>query len=116
MDQTKLRSKLKVLQNVIGTPKKQRLKLLRTCDDEQIHALCEACLNVLNNTPKLNGPKLKKVKRVLRHIKRNIRSISNPKISVKHKRQILSDPQTGRGIFSVIASVVIPAIISALAK
>ena len=112
MNKAKLRSKLKILQTAVGGGH----RLCQSCDDEQIHAICEACLNVLNNTPKLNAANLKKVKRLLRPIKQQIRSISRPKVSVKHKRKILSNPQTGKGIFSVIAGIVIPAIISALAK
>ena len=36
--------------------------------------------------------------------------------AVKKKRKILSDPQIGLGIFTMLASMILPAIISAIAK
>ena len=36
--------------------------------------------------------------------------------SVKKKRKILSDPQIGHGIFTMLARMILPAIISAIAK
>ena len=36
--------------------------------------------------------------------------------SVKKKRKILSDPQIGHGIFTMLASMILPAIISAKTK
>ena len=45
-----------------------------------------------------------------------INILSSKKASVKKKREILSDPQVGEGIFTLLASTILPALISALAK
>ena len=42
--------------------------------------------------------------------------LANPKCSMKKKRQILSKPQVGEGVFTAIASFVIPALMSILTK
>ena len=42
--------------------------------------------------------------------------IGNKKASVKTKREILSDPQFGDGIFTLLAAAILPALVSALAR
>ena len=48
-------------------------------------------------------------------IKEEIREISKPQTSVKKKRDLLKRDQIGKGVFSLLASVIIPSIISAIA-
>ena len=45
-----------------------------------------------------------------------MRKLANSKISVNTKRKLLAIPQVGHGIFSAIATVVLPALISLLSK
>ena len=53
---------------------------------------------------------------MLKPILKEIRILMDKNESVKKKRKILSDPQIGHGIFTMLASMILPAIISAIAK
>ena len=57
-----------------------------------------------------------KMKNELKPIKRSIIRLAEPDYSMKKKRQILSKPQVGKGIFTAIASFVLPALISLITK
>ena len=46
----------------------------------------------------------------------SLRKLADPKLSVKSKRKLLREPQVGNGIFTILASTVLPALISALAS
>lgn len=116
MRMTKLKRRLEVLKKLMKVPKKQRTEHLKKCSEEEIHTICEGCLNILNNDLQLSSKQLKKVKRLLTPVKNNVRTLSKPKVAISRKRQILSHQQTGSGIFSVLAGVVIPAIISAISR
>ena len=52
----------------------------------------------------------------MKPIEKEIKIIGNKKASVKIKREIIYDPQIGQGIFTMLASTILPALISALAK
>ena len=45
-----------------------------------------------------------------------MRKLGNSNLSVNSKRKLLSKPQVGDGIFTILASTVLPALISALAS
>ena len=49
-------------------------------------------------------------------IHRYLRKLSSKNVSMKKKRRILSKPQVGKGIFTAIASFVLPALISLITK
>merc|ERR1712055_1216787 len=57
-----------------------------------------------------------KLKNELLPIKNPIMRLANPKYYMKKKRQILSKPKDGKGVFTAIASFVIPALLSILIK
>ena len=57
-----------------------------------------------------------KLKHELTPLKNYIIRLANPKYSMKKKRQILSKPKVGKGVFTAIASFVIPALLSILTK
>lgn len=86
------------------------------CDQECINTICEACYNLLWNNFKFKKPKINKISKDLTNIKTDFKKISDPKIALKTKRQLLSKKQTGDGIFSILATTVIPALVSLLAK
>ena len=52
----------------------------------------------------------------LKHELLPIKNSINPKYSMKKKRQILSKQKVGKGVFTAIASFVIPALMSILTK
>ena len=53
---------------------------------------------------------------IFKPIQKETDTQSNKRKSVKTKREILSDPQIGKGIFTLLASTILPALISALVK
>ena len=55
-------------------------------------------------------------KNILKPIQKEINTLSDKTESVKKKRKILTDPQIGHGIFDMLAIMILPAIISAIAK
>ena len=92
------------------------LKKGKEYPDEKIHDICEACYNILQENIPIKGNKKYQLKKKLKPIKNEIRKLANSKISVKTKRKLLAIPQVGRGIFSAIATVVLPALISMLSR
>ena len=110
---------MKVLSRLQKTPKnnkkQERRKYLDSCSDDEIHAICGACKNFLCNNIQLTEKKKAYLRKKLGPIKNDIRQLSKPQISVKKKREILKDDQVGKGVFSLLASVIIPSIVSALA-
>ena len=109
----------KILSSLQKTPKNnqkgERKKYLESCTDDEIHAICGACKNFLCNNIELTEKKKAYLRKKLGPIKNDIRQLSKPQISVKKKREILKDDQVGKGVFSLLASVIIPSIVSALA-
>ena len=85
-------------------------------NSKDIHIISNCCYNLLEDNIPLPLNEKKKIKIFLTPIKKEINIISNKKASVKTKREILSDPQFGEGIFTLLASTILPALISAFAK
>ena len=85
--------------------------------DEMIHCICEALFNIRLHFDKIvKGYNHYRLKHVLLPIKNSIERLANPKYSLKKKRAILSKPQVGEGVFTALASFVIPALISMITK
>ena len=85
--------------------------------DEMIHCICEAMHNICWNADVIAKWVMQcKLKHELNPIKRSIKRLAEPDYSMKKKRQILSKPQVGKGVFTAVASFVIPALISMLTK
>ena len=109
----------KILTTLQKTPKNnqkgERKRYLESCTDDEIHAICGACKNFLNNNIKLTEKKRANLRKKLGPIKNDIRKLSKPQTSIKKKREMLKDDQVGKGVFSLLASVIIPSIVSALA-
>ena len=85
-------------------------------NSRDIKLISGCCFNLLKDNIPLYASQKKKIKIFLKPIEKEINIISNKKASVKKKREILSDPQFGEGIFTLLASTILPALISALAK
>jgi hypothetical protein len=92
----------------------QHLDFLNNCPDQCIQAICEACYNILHESLKIPKDKKCRLKKKLKPIRTDVRKLADPKLSVKTKRQILRKPQVGRGIFTVLATSVLPALLSSL--
>ena len=116
MNRQQLKSRLVLLQKLSKLDKSDRSRFLKECNSECIHAICEACYNLLYNTLQLQKPALKKATRNLSKIKGDFKKLAEKKVSVNTKRKILSKRQTGDGIFTILAGTIIPALVSLLAK
>ena len=99
----KKQSKLKLLSHI----SKHNCALLPYLNDESLHTLGELLFNVIIQTLKLNAKQLSKVKKILNKDK----SFYMKLIDVKTRdptqllrKKLVSDPQVGTGIVSLIAT------------
>ena len=84
-----------------------------SCDIDTI-SICY--FNLLQDNIPLPISKKKSIKLLLSPIEKDIKTISNRKSSLKKRREILTNPQVGSGIFTLLAGTLLPAIISAFIK
>ena len=115
MNKNQLKKILNILQKASKVPKKSRRKYLKTCSPDEIHALCGAIKNILEENIHIPRGKRAYLKKKLKPQKSKLQNLSNPKLSLKQKRLLLEKEQVGAGVFTAIASVAIPALIAALA-
>ena len=85
-------------------------------NSKDIHTISHCCYRLLDDNFNLPLHKKKSVQIFLPPIKEEIETLSNPKSSLKKKREILSHPQIGHGIFTLLATTVLPALVSLLTK
>ena len=85
-------------------------------NSRDIETITICCLNLLQDNIPLPISKKKSIKLLLSPIEKDIKSISNRRISLKKRRQLLTNPQVGSGIFTLLAGTLLPAIISAFIK
>lgn len=78
--------------------KKDNVKIIKTCKNDELKLFCELCHNILRGTVPLSKDKLRKLK----NIRNAVRRLSQKKVSFKKKRKILVQ----RGGF--VASLLIP--------
>ena len=109
-----IQKRIDLLKLIKSIPSNKRASILNILDEESIHSICEVLHNLFKNNFGLNLKKCKHIRHKYAPHKTKIKVLMNPKASVKRKRQILSDNQIGSGLFTVLASVAIPALISAL--
>ena len=114
MDRQSIFDRINTLENINHLKGNQHQDFIKKCLDECIHTICEACYNILNQTIKLTKDRKHRVKKILKPICDDVRKLSDPKLSVKTKREILRKPQVGKGIFTLLATTVLPALISSL--
>ena len=84
--------------------------------NECIHKICESYHNLIHNRYQLSKKKLSKVKSHLYKSRKNIRKLAKSSTSLLSKRKLLLDNQTGKGIFGILASIIVPALIGAIQK
>ena len=113
MKQSDLKRKIKSLSSL---PKKKfdDASLIDNFSDEKIHDICEACYNVVAKKLPVQKKTENQLKRKLLPIHNEVRQLANPKLKVKTKRRILKNKQVGKGIFTTISSIVVPALLSLL--
>ena len=74
--------------------------------------ICEACYNIVHMKFPLESKKKYQLKKRLTPIKKDVMQLANPKILMKNKRKLLKKQQVGFGVFTALASFVIPALLS----
>lgn len=116
MDKAQLKNRINFLKSFSKLKPKQKLSYMKKCPDEGIHTICECYYNLLRGNIKIDPKKKNSLRKSLTPIKLQVRKLTDGKTSVKIKRNLLSNPQVGKGIFATLAAIVIPAIISALAS
>lgn len=111
-----IESVLRQLKPLTKIPATMRQDMIPLLSDECIHRICESCQNLVLNTYGFDQSKIKKIKSRLKGSEKQMRLISRPSSSLLSKRKVLSSNQTGRGIFTLLASTIVPALIAALSK
>ena len=107
-----LNQKLNSLQSLPKRLKKNEdMSFIDNYSDNTIHDICEACYNIV--LP-LNKTKNSQLKKKLLPVHNEIRRLANPKLQIRTKRRLLKQPQVGSGVFTALASFVIPTLFSLL--
>ena len=77
--------------------------------------MCEGCYNVINGNIELDKRRKSEIRKNLEKSRFAVRKINDPKVSLKAKREILvKEPQIRAGILGILASTVLPLLISSL--
>ena len=85
-------------------------------NSKDIHTISTCCFNLLEDNIPLPTKKKKSIKLFLMPIEKEIKLMSKRNSSLKQKRDILSDPQIGHGILTLLATTILPALISTFIK
>ena len=117
MKHNQLQKKVKSLQS-LPKPKRGKkemdMSFLDSYSDEKIHDICEACYNIVHKKLPLNSKKKNQLKQRLLPIHEQVRQLAKPQLQLATKRRILKKPQVGAGIFTALASIVVPTLLSLL--
>jgi hypothetical protein len=112
----RLKNRAELLELLKTLPKNKRIKIVKLLDDNSIHTICECLCNLFKNTFNLPSNKCGFIRKKFSSHKKDILKLINPETSVKKKKSILTNNQYGSGLFTILASVALPAIIAALTK
>ena len=115
MSKSMLKQKLKSLQSLPkGVKENTDMSFVDEYSDDKINDICEACYNIVHKKLPLNKTKNSQLKKKLLPIHNDVRRLANPKLQLRTKRRILKQSQVGSGVFTALASFVIPTLISLL--
>ena len=117
MSKTMLNQKLNSLQSLPKRLKKNEdMSFVDNYSDNTINDICEACYNIVHKKLPLNKTENSQLKKKLLPVHNEIRRLANPKLQIRTKRRLLKQPQVGSGVFTALASFVIPTLISLLSS
>ena len=111
-----LQSRVDLLNFVKSIPRKKRACLINMLDADSIHSICECLHNLFKNNIDLSEKKCLSIRKRFEPHKKEIKDLINAQSTLKRRKNILKNDQIGNGLFTVLASVVLPAIISAIAS
>ena len=113
MKNSSLNKKIKSLSTLPALKRSNKdMSFIDAYSDDKIHDICEACYNIVHMKFPLDSKKKYQLKKRLMPIKKDVMQLANPKILVKNKRKLLKKQQVGFGVFTALASFVIPALLS----
>ena len=108
-----LEKRIKSLSSLPTLKRKNKdMSFMDEYSDDKIHNICEACHNIVHMKFPLESKKKYQLKKRLMPIKKDVMQLANPKILMKNKRKLLKKQQVGFGVFTALASFVIPALLS----
>ena len=115
MNKTQLKKRVKSLQSLPPKMKgKQDMTFIDAYPDDKINDICEACYNIVNKKLPMDRKKKSQLKQRLLPIHEHVRQLAKPQLQLSTKRRILKKPQVGAGIFTALASFVVPTLLSLL--
>ena len=106
IDKKRLRKKQLKL-NLLKHITKHNCALLPYLNDESLHILAELLFNVITQTLELNEAQLSKVKKILKNDKSFYLKLIDAKTKAPTqllRKKLVTDPQIGTGIVSLIAT------------
>ena len=113
MKNSGLNKKIKSLSTLPALKRSNKdMSFIDAYSDDKIHDICEACYNIVHMKFPLDSKKKYQLKKRLMPIKKDVMQLANPKILMKNKRKLLKKQQVGFGVFTALASFVIPALLS----
>ena len=113
MKNSGLNKKIKSLSTLPALKRSNKdMSFIDAYSDDKIHDICEACYNIVHMKFPLDSKKKYQLKKRLMPIKKDVMRLANPKILIKNKRKLLQKQQVGFGVFTALASFVIPALLS----
>ena len=110
MDKKTLKQRIASLKQIRSLRGKKKIEFLKQCREKCIDAICEGCYNIVRGGVKLTP---KQVKKAIRY-KLDIRKLGDPTTPLKTRREILT--QKGSGLLTLIPSLLLPLLISALKR
>ena len=115
MDKALLKKEIKIL-NELGQLNRTKAgkSFFKNCPDKYISSIAQCCHNITQNGFNFDKKQSAKVRRKLRPIKKNIRDLANKSFPISKKRKLLMKKQIGQGIISLLATSLVPLLISAI--
>ena len=115
MKKAQLKKEVKIL-NELGRLKnsKQIKTFFKNCSNKYISSIGQCCHNITQNGFNFNKSQALKVRRKLGPMKKSIRDLANEKLPISKKRKILMKKQIGQGLISLLATTLVPLLISAI--
>ena len=110
MDKKTLKQRIASLKQIKSLRGKKKIEFMEQCQEKCIDAICEGCFNIVRGGVKLTQKQLKKA---IKH-KFEIRKLGDPKTPLRARREILT--QKGSGLLTLIPSLLIPLLLSALKR
>ena len=106
---------IRVLKHM-GTLHGDYSEYMKHCDADDIKHIQYCCEGFMERKYKTTKRGWENDIMLLKPIRKEFENVMDPDVSIKEKRKILSKPQVGQGIFTLLASTILPALISLFTK